>query len=116
VGIVSALDFVRRERASRAATRASAEAQQQGPDRRAGEPSTETTDPGGDLVGIHMTSAVQSVPPDMLLRHAAQIMCVQHVHRLPVLDKDDRLAGLITCMDVVAAMINAIDESEQFSS
>jgi CBS domain-containing protein len=52
------------------------------------------------------------VQPEQTLLTAARIMCVKHVHRLPVLDSDNRPVGLLTAMDVVAAMVNAIDERE----
>jgi CBS-domain-containing membrane protein len=114
VGIVSALDFVRRERALR-------RADQPLPDRRPCSP----TDGGAerppareaaeDLAGAHMTGAVQSVSPGASLYKAAQMMCVQHIHRLPVLDQEGRLVGLVTSMDVMSAMINAIDEGSLFA-
>ncbi len=43
---------------------------------------------------------------------AARLMCEKHVHRLPVLDLDNKLVGLITAMDVVAALVNAMDERD----
>jgi CBS-domain-containing membrane protein len=45
-------------------------------------------------------------------------MCEQHLHRLPVVSADGRVVGIISTMDVVAALVNAIDEMEaaHFSS
>ena len=90
VGVLSAVDYVKRERIVR------------GPD-------AETTN---DTVQDHMSRSVQSIRPEQTLLTAARIMCAQHVHRLPVLDAEGRAVGLVTSMDVVAALVNAIDERE----
>jgi CBS domain-containing membrane protein len=66
--------------------------------------------PGEDAAADWMSDAVQSVPLDATLVSAAKIMCAQHVHRLVVLDKDQHVTGMISTMDVVSAMINALDE------
>ena len=68
--------------------------------------------PAGDRVFHEMSSGVRSVQPEQTLLMAARIMCEKHVHRLPVLDPDGKPVGLITSMDVVAALVNAIDERE----
>ena len=90
IGVLSAIDYVKRERVLRAS----------GPEQMS------------DKVQDHMSSSVQSIRPEQTLLAAARIMCVQHVHRLPVLDMDGRAIGLVTSMDVVAALVNAIDERE----
>ena len=90
VGVLSAIDYVKRERIIRS-------------------PEADQTN---DTVQDHMSNSVQSVKPDQTLLTAARIMCAQHVHRLPVLDMDGRAIGLVTSMDVVAALVNAIDERE----
>ena len=59
-----------------------------------------------------MSSGVRSVAPEQTLLAAARMMCIKHIHRLPVLDSESRPVGLITAMDVVAALVNAIDERE----
>jgi CBS domain-containing protein len=81
VGVLSAIDYVRRAHALR-------------------------------RVGGEMSSGVRSVQPEQTLLTAARIMCEKHVHRLPVLNLDGKPVGLITSMDVVAALVNAIDERE----
>jgi len=58
----------------------------------------------------YMSSGVQAVAPDAPLLLAARMMCLQHLHRLPVLDHENRPVGIISCMDVVAALVNAMDE------
>ena len=65
-----------------------------------------------DLVRTLMSSAVQSVAPTAALLTAAKMMCAEHIHRLPVLDADQRPVGVISTMDIVAALLNAIDEME----
>jgi CBS-domain-containing membrane protein len=40
-------------------------------------------------------------------------MCDEHIHRLPVLDGSGRITGVITSLDIVAAMANAADEQRQ---
>lgn len=63
-----------------------------------------------NLVSSHMTRAVQSVAPDVSLLKAATIMNAEHVHRLPVIDNHGRAMGLISTMDIVSSLLNAIDE------
>ncbi len=65
-----------------------------------------------DRVYQEMSVGVRSVQPENTLLNAARIMCEKHVHRLPVLDLEGKPVGLITSMDVVAALVNAIDERE----
>jgi CBS domain-containing protein len=63
----------------------------------------------GDLVGAYMTDAVQSVAPNQSLLNAARIMCADHFHHLPVIE-GHRVIGVISTMDIIAAMLNAIEE------
>jgi len=47
----------------------------------------------------------------MLRRHATAIRRNgQHVHRLPVIDHAGTLVGLISSLDVLAALVGAIEE------
>jgi CBS domain-containing protein len=91
VGVLSAIDYVRRAHAAR-------------------DPGDPTT--AGQRVGGEMSAGVRSVQPEQTLLMAARLMCDKHVHRLPVLNLDGKPVGLITSMDVVAALVNAIDERE----
>jgi CBS-domain-containing membrane protein len=91
VGVLSAIDYVRREQELRKC------------------PPQERWD---DHVRDSMSTRVRSVQPEQTLLNAARIMCEEHLHRLPVLSRDGKPMGLITCMDVVAALVNAIDERE----
>jgi len=91
VGILSAIDYVRREQLIREELSQS---------------------PADTLVADQMSVGVRSVKPEQTLLAAARIMCEKHVHRLPVLGPEGKPVGLITSMDVVAALVNAIDERE----
>jgi len=65
----------------------------------------------GNTVGGMMTTAVQSVAPHTPLLRVAQIMSVGHFHHLPVID-NERLVGVVSTLDVVSAMVNAVEEWE----
>ena len=54
-----------------------------------------------------MTEEVISVAADDLLVHAARTMLAQHVHRLPVIDDQQRLLGIISTTDVLRAFVEA---------
>lgn len=66
--------------------------------------------PATDLVASYMSPAVHSVNVGRPFMDAARLMCQHHVHRLMVLDDDGRLAGVLTSLDLVAALIAAIEE------
>jgi predicted transcriptional regulator len=87
VGILSANDFVRCFAARKPAS-----------------------DEAGSLVGRHMTQSVRSITADEPLLAAARQMCDEHIHRLPVLDAEGRVAGMLTSLDIVAALVQAVEE------
>ena len=96
VGFFSAADFLRRELQVR---------QQAG--------KQEEVDPTSDAdVSRFMSSDVRTLSPGMPLLDAARLMCEQHLHRLPVLDDRKHVVGIVSTMDVVAALVNAVDEME----
>ncbi|MCG8585999.1 MAG: CBS domain-containing protein [Pirellulales bacterium] len=110
VGVLTSGDFVRRE-----AHRAAAST----------EPFTDTNHvvKGGEhgeplhveraeehLVSRYMSPAVQTVAADSPLVTAARIMDAGHIHRLIVVDDKGFPVGLLSSMDVVAAVINSVDE------
>ena len=68
-------------------------------------PATQDHSLNEDLVGHHMTSPVVSVAPSANLADAALIMCQKHIHRLPVVDESDALVGMISSLDLVAALV-----------
>jgi CBS domain-containing protein len=99
VGFFSAADFLRRELRARQELAS--------PD---SEPSTEVAKQ--TLVGRFMSDRVHSILPGDSLLDAAKAMCEHHLHRMPVVDDGGHLVGIISTMDIVAALINAVDEME----
>ena len=65
-----------------------------------------------NLVCSYMTTAVQTIPAGASLLSAARIMSLQHIHRLLVIDKQERPVGILSTMDIVSALVNAIEEME----
>ena len=64
----------------------------------------ESPDPAPiETVAEIMSSGVVSVHPDEGLAEAAKIMVVQDIKRLPVVDDEQRLVGIISRLDIVAA-------------
>lgn len=95
-GILSAADFLRRDAALAVASQAPHRA------RPAWTPD--------DVAGTYMSTGVQTVAPTTPLLQAARIMCSQHVHRLPVLDHHGKPIGMLSTMDVVAALLHVLSE------
>jgi CBS-domain-containing membrane protein len=59
-----------------------------------------------------MTPKVHSTTTDASLLAAASLMNDKHVHRLPVLDSSGQVRGVLSTMDVVAALLHAAEESD----
>lgn len=57
-----------------------------------------------------MTSTVHSTTPDATLMEAARLMCQHHVHRVPVVDAQSHVVGVISSLDVAAALVQAFEE------
>ncbi|MEX2186519.1 MAG: CBS domain-containing protein [Pirellulales bacterium] len=53
-----------------------------------------------------MSRGVKSVGPSATVAEAARVMLSHHVHRLPVIDEQQRLLGIVSTMDILAAMID----------
>lgn len=58
----------------------------------------------GQTVGEVMSSDPITTSPDKTLREAAQLMHERSVHRLPVLDEQGKVIGILTRGDVIRAM------------
>ena len=58
----------------------------------------------GQTVGEVMSRDPVTISPDKSLKEAAQLMHDRSVHRLPVIDADGRVIGILTRGDVVRAM------------
>lgn len=67
--------------------------------------------PINEAVGHLMTRGARTVAPEVPLLDAARMMCDSHIHRLPVTDEKGQLVGILTSLDVVAALVNAEDET-----
>lgn len=65
------------------------------------------------LVSEFMSPAVQTVDPGALLVQAARCLCIEHIHRVIVVDDEVRPIGILTSLDIVAAMVNVIEEESE---
>jgi CBS-domain-containing membrane protein len=65
----------------------------------------------GHLVGDIMTSPAVTVYPDAEISEAVRLMDGRRIRRLPVVDKDQRLVGLISRSDIVKAMGKKLSEA-----
>jgi CBS-domain-containing membrane protein len=109
VGVISGSDFVVRERARNGAGRPAVGHEQVLVQDAPGRP-YHIEDIASDLVSQHMSAEVQEVAAEATLMDAARLMCGEHIHRVVVLDRDRRPVGLVSSLDVVAAVLHAIEE------
>jgi CBS domain-containing protein len=109
VGVLSATDFVRREKALCDDQGSWMDPQRHQLVKRPSEPWNIESRPH-NLVSSNMTPQVHSVTVDTSMLDAGRIMDAQHVHRLPVLDRDGQAIGIVSSMDIVAALLKAVDE------
>lgn len=65
---------------------------------------------GSDIVQNFMTPNVKSIAATMPIMEAARAMCGSHIHRLVVLDEQGRSIGMVSSIDLVAAMVKAVEE------
>lgn len=63
-----------------------------------------------DLVRRHMTPGVRTVGEDVPLVVAARTMYHEHVHRLIVVDAEQRPCGILTSLDLVGALVGIVEE------
>jgi len=61
-------------------------------------------------VADRMSPSVATVAENLSLVEVARTMCSGHWHRVPVVDDSGNLAGIISTMDVLAALVNTADE------
>ena len=57
------------------------------------------------LIGEIMTKKVVTIDPDSDIGDAAQLMDTHDVKRLPVVDSDGKMVGIITRGDIIGAMV-----------
>ena len=65
---------------------------------------------GSVQVSTRMSRRVTSVAENASLVEIARAMCDGHWHRVPVVNSVGALCGIISTMDVLAAIVNAADE------
>jgi len=65
----------------------------------------------GEHVGSWMSRRLVSVREDELLVEVARVMCDGHRHRVTVVDAQGRLRGIVSTMDVLAALVTVADEA-----
>ena len=106
VGMLSAVDFMRRAQCSDAPGLSFAGGNSLSDDDRP----LACEDLPHDFVSRFMATAVQTISADATLMQAAQIMCAEHIHRLPIIDASGRPSGVVTSLDIVAALFNAVEE------
>jgi predicted transcriptional regulator len=63
-----------------------------------------------DLVRHHMTPTVKTVVDDSFLLEAARRMCREHIHRLIVVNCEDKPIGILTSLDLLATLIGVVEE------
>lgn len=51
-----------------------------------------------------MTIGVETITPEVTIEQAARDMLRHHVHRLPVVDQEGRLVGIVSTMDILAVL------------
>ncbi len=61
---------------------------------------------GEDLVGHHMSTAVQTVAADRAVVDAAKYMVAADIHRLVVVDSDGRPIGVLSASDVLKMLVS----------
>lgn len=79
----------------------------------AASPGSASADDQARRAADYMASAVQSIDGRVPLLQAARIMCLEHIHRLVVLDERSAPVGVLTTLDIVAALLAAADEERQ---
>jgi CBS-domain-containing membrane protein len=63
------------------------------------------------IVGQKMSRTITSVTENSQILNVARVMCDGHWHRVPVVDEYGALQGIISTMDILAALVNATDEA-----
>ncbi len=106
IGMFSLWDFVR----SQTSPERSADQNQENPQQKALDGATPLPSAESATVADWMSRTEGSVPRDQLLVEVARTMCIAHWHRVPVVMADGQLVGIISTMDVLAALVNLFDE------
>lgn len=106
VGMLTATDFLR----SWAAHETCAASRGNGAKQTAVPRESEQHDHDAALVETRMERALHIASPDETILQAARKMCNEHVHRLPVLNARGEVIAVVSSLDLVAALVSAIEE------
>ncbi len=60
-----------------------------------------------------MSTPAVTVHPDVTLAQAARIMAVKHIKRLPVVDDEDRLQGIVSRADLLKVFLRSDEDIEE---
>jgi CBS-domain-containing membrane protein len=66
-----------------------------------------------DDVGHFMTRTVITASPTTRVAELARIMCREHIHRVMITDDSRRLIGIVTSMDILAALADQVDNPHE---
>lgn len=61
-------------------------------------------------VDAYMTPDVKTIGSNAPLTKAARLLCEERIHRLVVVDDQDRPIGILSSLDVVACLVVALEE------
>jgi CBS domain-containing protein len=110
VGVISSTDFMVRERLPNEFTEGMSLGYEHVLVKKTGMGSYQIEACQEDRVGEHMTPSVQTITETAPIMNAARTMCGEHIHRLIVADEKGRPVGIVSTLDLVAAMVAAIGE------
>ncbi len=57
-----------------------------------------------------MSPVVQTISPQAPIMNAARALCREHIHRLVIVDAEKKPVGVLSSLDLVAAMVAAVEE------
>lgn len=68
---------------------------------------------GGVTAEEVMSTPAVTIPPDATLAQAARVMAVRRIKRLPVVDEEDRLQGIVSRADLLKVFLRSDDDIEE---
>jgi CBS domain-containing protein len=57
-----------------------------------------------------MSPLVQTIEASASIINAARILCRERIHRLVIVDDDQRPVGVVSSLDIIASMVAAVEE------
>ena len=60
-----------------------------------------------ESVRAHMSPRVHSIREHLSIVDAGHTMCEEHIHRLLVVDRQNRPVGIVSSLDLVSALVNS---------